>query len=87
MSNVYLDLDFKFPSLSLYGSAYVMPRMCTRDEAGRIHLTPECASIEELEANVAILRADLNAIVAEARKRFAKAKAAGPQPLFAKNSN
>lgn len=77
---VFLDLKFDFPSLS-GASAYVIPCMYSQDGDGSILLTPECASIEELEANVAIIRRDLDKIIVEARKRFAKADAAGPQPL------
>ena len=45
-------------------------------------LTPEAVGLTEFEAYVARLRNDLDEIVAEARRRFADAKAAGPQPLF-----
>ena len=79
--SVSLELKFEYPSLS-GASAYVAVRMHTRDEDGAILITPECASLKELETNVAILKDDLDKILAEARKRFAKAEAAGIQDIF-----
>jgi hypothetical protein len=82
MKTVFLTLKFEFPSLSTYGSTYVVPQMHATDDDGSILLTPECASIGELETNIEIMRSDLDKILAEARKRFAAAEAAGPQPIF-----
>jgi hypothetical protein len=56
------------------------------DDDGDVLLTAECASMAEFEANVAMLRSDLDKIVVEARKRFAKADAAGPQDIFARSN-
>lgn len=39
-----------------------------------ILLTPDCMSLSELEANIRILKKDLDAVAAEAKKKFAAYK-------------
>jgi hypothetical protein len=82
MTTVYLDLKFMFPGPTGNASAYVVPRMYSQDGDGTILLTPESADLSELESYVSSMRDDLDKILIEARKRFAKAEAAGPQPIF-----
>jgi hypothetical protein len=62
----------------------VVPQSYSTDQDGSILLTPECASIEEIEENIAIMRADLDEILAEAKLRFALAEA-NPQSVFRPN--
>jgi hypothetical protein len=75
-----LGLKFLFPHMG-GAAAYVVVKSHTIDD-GDILLTSEAVSLTEFEAEVALLRKDLDEAVAKARKRFAVAKAAGPQPLF-----
>lgn len=76
-----LGLKFVFPSLS-GASAYIVPTSYSTDDAGLVRLTPSASSIQELEAYAAMLHADIDRAVTEARKRFAKAAEAAPPPLF-----
>ena len=84
MATVHLTLKFETPSLTGFANAWVVPQSYNTDEDGSILLTPECASIEELEANIAIMRADLDEILTEAKRRFALAEA-NPQSIFHPN--
>jgi hypothetical protein len=82
MKTVFLGLKFDFPSLCANGSAYVIPVRHTTDELDTILLTPESASLAELEGYISSMRSDLDTILVEARRKFAEARAAGPQEPF-----
>ena len=76
-------LKFEWPTLT-GATAYVVVDEHQRDEGASILLTPDCASIEELEANIAELHANLDRVLAEGKRQFALAEA-NPQSVFRLN--
>ena len=76
-----LGLRFEYPTLS-GATAFVVVVSHQKDEDGSILLTPDCASIAELEANVARIRSELDKIIIEAEEKFLAAEMAGARDLF-----
>ncbi len=58
--------DIPAPGVRLYVKAY------SSDERGLIYITPECASIQEVEAEIGRLKKELEGIQNRARREFAK---------------
>ena len=48
----------------------VMIQRHTQDEAGRLFITPECVSLDELEGQINALQDDLDALRARAKRVF-----------------
>jgi hypothetical protein len=80
-----LVLHFEPPDIrSTAGNAWIVLGRRSMDEEGRFLLTPQCATIEEFEANVAQLQKELQRAVQHARKKFAQFAGAPPIDPFAR---
>jgi hypothetical protein len=58
--------DIPAPCLRVYVKAY------SSDERGLIYITPECASIQEVESEIERLKKELEVIRNRARREFSK---------------
>ncbi len=58
--------DVPAPSVRVYVKAF------SSDERGLLYITPECVSVEELEAEMDRLKKELEEIRNRARREFAK---------------
>jgi hypothetical protein len=69
-----LGLDFIKPSTGIPESplAKIYVRTTARDDEGHIHITVDCVSFVEFEAEIKRLHDDLEEIRKEAKRKFSK---------------
>lgn len=83
---VILDLELHSPDArSTAGGGWIVPKRYTTEGTGNIHLTPHCASLGEIEAQIDRMEADLVELREEARRKFAKFGTMRPKPFFGSN--
>jgi hypothetical protein len=77
----YFKLKFDAHDVqSTEGSSWVLLGDHSRDADGWPVLTPQCASITELEWHVREMQADLNELLKEARREYVGARKERAQP-------
>jgi hypothetical protein len=77
MKPYFLKLKFEKPDVrSTDGNSWIMAGRYTKDADGEPLLTPHCGTLVEIEWHIDRMRAELEEIRKEARKKYAVAKAA-----------
>jgi hypothetical protein len=83
MATVFLNLKLHDPDVrSTMGGGWIVPKWYSKDEKGRIRLTPHCAGIGEIEWHIDRFQADLEELRKKARREFARFASMPSRPLF-----